>query len=180
MEGVVTILGEPFYEMVETIWRNVDAVCGLASVKATDIPHFSWHVAETYPEEKLAAILEETCAKAQPFWVMTAGLGIFTAEKCVLYISMVTDSTLIQFHKQLWERLDGIGVRASPYYSPGQWVPHITLALDGLEAEGLSCAVRELACRPYIWEMKVDHLAMIGEAGLESGLDLLRFQFGGV
>jgi 2'-5' RNA ligase len=180
MEGVVTILSEPYYEMVETIWREVDAVSELNSVQATDIPHFSWHVADSYPESKLASILKETCAEARPFWVRTAGLGIFTAEKCVLYISMVADSTMIQFHKQLWERLDGIGVRASPYYSPGQWVPHITLALDGLEAEELSRAVRKLACRPFIWEMKVDHLAMIGEAGLESGIDLLRFPFGGI
>jgi 2'-5' RNA ligase len=177
MEGVVTILGEPYYEMVETIWRQVDGACSLHCVKATDIPHFSWHVAETYPEGRLASILEETCADAQPFWVKTAGLGIFTAEKCVLYISMVTDSTLIQFHKRLWERLEGIGVRASPYYSPGHWIPHITLAKEGLEAEELSCAVRELACQPFLWELRVDHLAVIGEAGLESGTDLLRFPF---
>jgi 2'-5' RNA ligase len=177
MEGVVTILSQPYYEMVEDLWAELGAVCGLASVKATDIPHFSWHVAETYPHGKLTPILEDLCAKAHPFWVRTSGLGVFTGEKCVLYVSLVTDSTLIQFHKILWESLDGIGVKASSYYSPGHWAPHITLALDGLEAAELGCTMKQLAYRSFAWEMQVDHLAIIGETGLKNGVDWLRFPF---
>jgi hypothetical protein len=46
MEGVVTILGEPFYEMVKTIWREVDRACSMHSFKPTDIPFHMW--LETY------------------------------------------------------------------------------------------------------------------------------------
>jgi 2'-5' RNA ligase len=180
MEGIATILGEPYFETVKSIWRQVEETCRFQCVKATSIPHFSWHVADTYPEQPLSHILEAVCASARPFWVRTAGLGIFTAEKCVLYISIVSDSHLIQFHTRLWECLEGIGSKPSPYYAPGQWVPHITLALEGLEAEELSCVVKNLACRSFIWEILVDHLAVIGETGLESGTDLLRFPFGGM
>lgn len=179
MEGVVSILADPFYQMVETLWREVDKDCGLQNVKPSDIPHFSWHVAETYHEQKLASILEAVCAETQPFMVRTAGLGMFTAEKCVLYISLITNQKLLRFHKRLWESLKGVGEQVSLYYAPGMWVPHITLASEGLGEMEASCAVRNLACKPVIWEIPVDHLAVIGEAGLGSGKNLLRFPFGG-
>jgi len=179
MEGVVSILSEPFYGKVESIWKDVDEACGLKSVKATDIPHFSWHLAESYHEQDLASILEEVCAVTQPFSVRTAGLGMFTAEKCVLYISLVTDQRLLEVHKRLWERLKGVGENPSPYYAPGMWVPHITLAHEDLGEAELSCAVRCLACKVILWEIPVDHLAVISEAGVEDGKGLLRFPFGG-
>src|SRR5512139_1427357 len=98
MEGIVSILPDPFYQMVETLWHEVDRDCSLHQVKPGDIPHFSWHVAETYHKQKLAPILKDLCDQTQPFTVKTAGIGMFTAEKCVLYISLVTDANLLQFH----------------------------------------------------------------------------------
>jgi hypothetical protein len=179
MEGVVTILGEPHYSLVESLWHQVNEICHLEGVKPTDIPHFSWHVAETYAEGRLAGILREICAETEPFTVQTAGLGMFTAEKCVLYITLVKDAPLFAFHQKLWERLQGVGERPSPYYSPEQWVPHITLAYQNLGGAELSCAVGELACKPFVWQVQVDNLAAIGEEGLQSGKGLLRFPFGG-
>ena len=178
MEGVVSILGSPHYSLVEALWREVDEACGLKGVKATDIPHFSWHIAESYAEQRLASLLEEICAETQPFTVRTAGLGMFTAEKCVLYITLVKDPQLLRFHHRLWERLEGVGERASPYYAPDLWVPHITLAHENISETDLSCAVHQLACKPFLWHMQVDNLAVIGETGLSSGKGLLRFPFG--
>lgn len=179
MEGIVTILGDPYYGMVKDLWRTVAEACGLQIVKATDIPHFSWHVAESYHEGELAPLLEEFCAGELPFKVRTAGLGIFMAGKNVLYIALVADLQLLEFHQRLWRALAGVGEQVSPYYAPGNWVPHITLAHEGLGSHELSCAVRKLAEMPLLWELAVDHLAVIGETGLESGKPLLRFPFGG-
>lgn len=179
MEGVVTILSDPYYRMVEAMQREVAEACELHSVRPTDIPHFSWHVAESYREQELAPILQEVCAEMHPFTVKTVGLGVFMAEESVLYIPLVADLPLLQFHQRLWQRLEGVGEGVNPYYAPGNWVPHITLAHEGLGVSELSCAVRMLAEKSPVWEMQVDHLAVIGETGLGSGKSLLRFPFGG-
>ena len=54
MEGVVTILGEPYYEQVQTIWREVDAACGLRDrthlIPAATFGHYSKQVA-VYPSD---------------------------------------------------------------------------------------------------------------------------------
>lgn len=179
MEGVVSILGEPHYSLVEGLWRQVNETCHLEGVKPTDVPHFSWHVAETYAEEPLMGILQQICAETVPFTVRTAGLGMFTAEKCVLYLTLVKDPHLLSFHQRLLQRLEGVGERVSPYYAPDHWVPHITLAHQDVSSADLSCAVGELACKPFLWQVRVDNLAVIGEGGLKNGKGLLRFPFGG-
>lgn len=179
MEGIVTILDEPHYSLVEELWHQVNQICHLQAVKSTDIPHFSWHVAETYARNRLTRILEQVCAETQPFVVRTAGLGVFTAEKCVLYITLVKDVQLLNFHQRLWQLLEGVGESPSLYYAPDQWVPHITLAHQGMGGVELSCAVGELACKPFLWNIQVDNLAVIGEGGLPGGDDMLRFPFGG-
>lgn len=178
MEGIVSILPDPYYKIVEALWNEVDQDCGLHQVKPGDIPHFSWHVAETYDTRKLTPILKKFCDQARPFTVKTAGLGMFTAEKCVLYISLVTDMNLLQFHTRLWDCLQGDVERVSPHYAPGKWVPHISLADEGLGEKELSCAISSLACKPLLWELTVDHLAVIGESSSDGG-NFLRIPFGG-
>jgi 2'-5' RNA ligase len=109
--------------------------------------------------------------------VLTTGLGIFTGEVPVIYIPLLKNPNLIAFHGHLWERLNGVGIGASHYYSPRRWAPHITLAHGDVDQEALVCALAKLAFREFNWEIIVDNLAFAYQPEDKTGWTKYRFPF---
>ncbi|MGL4608372.1 MAG: 2'-5' RNA ligase family protein [Trueperaceae bacterium] len=72
---------------------------------------------------KLAELLEHTKA----FALMLASLGTFSNEHGVLFLAPVVQQNVLEFHKRVHaccEPSSDLG----QLYTPGRWVPHITLA----------------------------------------------------
>ena len=164
MDSIVTILEEPFYQSVKTIWKDLELQCGFTNAVPMTVPHFSWHVAESYKDEKrLIKVMETVCRQAKPFTVTTAGLGIFPAPKLVVNIALVKNRALLEFHQNLWELLNQLANQPSPHYAPESWAPHITLAYEEFTAKGLCCVMEYLLGRLTDWELTVNNLALISQ-----------------
>jgi len=132
----------------------------------------------------LNSILEELAARSQPFSARTAGLGIFPGEKPVVYIPLVKDRQLLNFHEMMWSTLTSLSVESSPYYSPQNWMPHITVFFDELydplpaEWQGravMDCVVNYLVGRDLNWTIQVDNIAY---GCMEAEMSFKRYQFG--
>lgn len=170
MDGVVTILEEKHYQVVQEIWQDLQQACGLQDNKSLTVPHFSWHVAQEYPDElRLDELLEKASLDIKPFTVRTAGLGIFFQPRLVVYVAVVKTRALIQLHQKLWEELAELAKQPLPYYAPAYWIPHITLVYEELTESALACALTRLANRQLDWEIDVNNLALIGQSQSESG-----------
>jgi 2'-5' RNA ligase len=163
MHGLVSLLPEPFYQQVERLWQSLENETGLNGIRVTPHPHFSWQIAEDYDLERLKPILERIASQTQPFSVHTSGIGLFSGARPVIYIALVKTLELIQFHSMVWESTLGTSNAASPYYSPGNWVPHISLAYGDVTSENIGAAIKKLAFQSYAWEMQVDNFAFISE-----------------
>jgi hypothetical protein len=50
MHGLVSLLDSNHFGMVEEFWLRLEKECGLSGVKVTPYPHFSWQIAQDYPE----------------------------------------------------------------------------------------------------------------------------------
>jgi len=177
--GVVSLLDSKHDAQVRRIWEGLKTECAWTGPNPKDVPHFSWHVAESYDEEHLAGTLLEICSRWKPFMVQTAGIGIFAAEKPVIYIALVKNQHLIQLHHMLWERLQGLGQGVSPYYAPDAWMPHITVAYEGVNPQSIGCLMQELAFKPLRWDIMVDNLIMVGRTVDADQHPLIRFSFTG-
>ena len=178
MQGVVSLLDDEHYESVEGIWRELERDFGVRGVYATPFPHFSYQVAESYRVEEVEAALRETALAHRPFKIRTAGLGVFNATHPVLYVAVVRGPELSALHEELWSRLSPLGEGVSDYYSPAEWVPHVTLAQSNIDYDQLCAIVRSLACRNFHWEVTVDNLSLIYDTGEQQGLRC-RYTFGG-
>ncbi|HEV2763276.1 MAG TPA: 2'-5' RNA ligase family protein [Pyrinomonadaceae bacterium] len=178
MEGVVSLLDDEHYASVEGIWRELERDFGVRGVYATPFPHFSYQVAESYPPELTDAALSEAARECRPFKIRTAGLGVFNATHPVLYVAIVRGPELSALHELLWSRLAPAGRGVSDYYSPGEWVPHITLAQSNIDYEQLCSIMRSLGSRSFHWEVTVDNLSLIYDTGERQGMRC-RYQFGG-
>ncbi len=179
MYGIVSILEQPFYEKVESIWQMLENDCGLKGIRMTPIPHFSWQVAEGYNIPRLEGVLRGAAASEEAFSIHTAGLGVFSGVSPVIYISMVKDEALLQMHKRIYQQVSSAALGLSRFYTPEAWIPHITLAHGDVNLKKTCCALELLVDQVFDWEIRIDNLAVISEAVDEGEAQPLRFQLGG-
>jgi 2'-5' RNA ligase len=175
MHALVSLLPAPFNAKVEGIWQELEQELGLAGIKATPFPHFSWQIAEAYERESAGKILEGIAAATRPLTIWTSGLGLFTGTNPVIYVPIVKTVELVRFHAQAWEALAPVCHGRSPHYDPGQWLPHISIAYGDVTGENIGPAMQKLAFRNYDWEMVVDNISLIDDPCGE--MDSLRYAF---
>lgn len=179
ISGIVTLLSNPLNSEVESLWRMLDDECGTHLDATSEFVHFSFHVAENYNLERLIPVLKEISDGIQPFKVQTSGLGIFSGEKPVLYIPLVKDSQLLQFHEFIWKRVAPVARGINQQYAPHNWMPHITLAQDIVNCERLDCMISRIANQPFNWELMVDNITYIRLGDGKSNEDIHHYQLTG-
>lgn len=163
MHGLVSLLPEPFYARVETIWQELETRFGLSGIQVTPYPHFSWQIGEDYPQNLLDEAAQNVSASTPPLTVTTGGLGLFTGERPVIYISVVKTPTLSAVHKLIWERFKNVCNGVSPLYSPESWMPHISIAYEDVTAKNIGPVMQWLAFQDFNWEMTIDNISFICE-----------------
>ncbi len=72
-------------------------------------------------------------------------LGIFPRPEGVVYLGAVVTDQLLSIHREFQTRFANLMTGARPYYMPGNWIPHCTLAY-GLAIEAIPSAV-EISAR---------------------------------
>ena len=169
MHGLISLLPPPYDAQVEVLWRELEEAHSLAGIRITPYPHFSWQIARHYDLEKLEHSLQRIAARTPPFSVHTTGLGLFSGPRPVLYIPVVKDPGLVRLHEIIWQELQTTAQGLSPYYGPGAWMPHISLAYDDLEPGNIGPILQSLLPRTFNWEMTIDNLAFIYEPDGEVG-----------
>jgi hypothetical protein len=177
MHGIVSLLDEPNYSKVEQLWKELELECGLKGIKVTPIPHFSWQVALDYDLNLLRPVLQEIAATARPFMARTAGVGMFSGPKPVVFINVVKTDEMLSFHKLVWERTRHSALDISPLYAPQSWIPHITLAHNDMIWPSVACAIQKLVYRPFNWEILVSSISVISQAEGLVGEESMHFDF---
>lgn len=176
MNGIASLLDGSATSHVEGLWQELETRCGLVGVKSTPFPHMTWQVTEDYDLPRLEVALRAVVGQVRPFSIHTSGLGLFTGENPIIYISVVKDEALMRFHSLLWEDMAGIAFHPAHYYSPAQWVPHITLAYNDLTSANLDCALQSLAFQSFNWEIQIDNLVLVAQ-GESQVPEMVRYQF---
>jgi 2'-5' RNA ligase len=177
MHGLVSLLPEPFFEEVKEIWQHLEDKFGLKRIKVTPYPHFSWQIGLDYPLSTLETTMIEVCSGFSPFEMRTAGLGVFTGVKPIIYIQVVKSPWLNTLHQLIWEKFSAIGEGISPFYHPDFWTPHISLAYEDITEKNVSAVMTWLAAQNFSWDMKIDNLAFIYEPSGKIGEIKYHFPF---
>ncbi|HYN86297.1 MAG TPA: 2'-5' RNA ligase family protein [Pyrinomonadaceae bacterium] len=177
MHGVVSLLDDEHYALVEEVWQELSEKFGVRGIYATPFPHFTYQVSEEYDAERVERALRRVAARTHPFKVRTGGLGIFCLAKPVLYVPLVRAPALEALHERIWEEIASAPTgEAAKYYDAAQWLPHVTLAQGDIDRDQLAEVVRALAGRDFHWDLEVNNLSLIYDTGAEQGLRC-RFNF---
>ena len=170
MYAIATLLDPNSDFKTRDFWQLLETDCGLAGIKTAPSPHFSWQGAENYQVGDVERILKETAGQLAPFMLQTAGLGLFTGPVPVLYLALVKTEGLLKVHRFLWELIGPLATGLNRHYSPDLWMPHITIAYQDLNAENLTCAVRNMLFRPVELDIQVDLLALLFQDNDDTGI----------
>lgn len=177
MHGIVSLLDDDHYLLVEDIWSGLEDALGVRGVYVTPFPHFSYHVAEHYDVALLQPILREFASRTPPFEIFTMGLGVFTeALNPVLYVTVARSPVLSKLNAELWPLVADASVGIVEYYHPEHWVPHITLGYGDITRESLAEAVRVLSRWDFTWQIRIDNIALLYDEG-DAKEDLLQYRF---
>lgn len=164
MQGLVSIIPEPFYQQIESIWDELEIKFGLVGFLVSPIPHISWHIAEQYDFDQAEKSILAAIKKITPLHIRTTGIGLFTGIRQVVYIPVVKDCELIEIHRQIWSATQPHSFESNQLYNPDNWVPHITIIHENLTEDNIGPVIKYLAGRSFSWEMKIDQLAFITDA----------------
>ena len=179
MCGVVTLVGNPIKSEMESLWEILENDCGIILDDALKFVHISYHVAEDYNLDHLLLILKKVAREVQPFKVQTTGLGLFSGKNPTLYIPLVKNSLLLQFHDYLWKRVSPAARAIVPYYAPQNWVPHITIVPETVNQKNINCAMERIVDKAFNWELVVDNVAFVGLGVGQSKIDIHQYQLVG-
>jgi len=178
MHGVVSTFDTASDLKVRAIWHELNAQFGLTTLQEGLVPHVSWHVAEDYELAGLMQQLAEITEDIPAFDIHTNGLGVFTGKNLVLYLAIVKGAALAGLHRKIWRACESFAHGSSSFYTEQSWIPHITLAADGLEQENLPEVLSSLAEREFTWKMRVEticvgrhELGQVGELDCKFGLE---------
>lgn len=175
MHGLVSLLPEPFYSQVESTWQELERDFGLAGIRVTPFPHFSWQVVQDYDWERIADVLQDIARQTSPLPARATGLGLFTGERPVIYVPVVKSAALMRLHQLVWERTAQVSMGRLAYYAPETWMPHVSLAYEDVNQGNVGRVMERLSWQSFDWEMVVDNIALVYEPTGEVGT--LKYKF---
>ncbi len=160
MYGIVTIVEQEAAGQVHELRSLLSATYGADSVKYSNVPHLSYHVADEYDVNAVRSLLERVAAQSAAFTVPTLGLGFVER---VVFLNLARTPMLSEIHRSLWNDATKLGTNAVMRYHPDAWFPHVTLAehdtiLD--HAGVLASAFRDSKVPHEVW---ISNLALIEE-----------------
>ena len=177
MHGIVSLLDEKHYRLVEHLWADLEQSFELKGIKVTPFPHFSWNLASDFNYPDLESVLQRISSSVRPFKVTTTGVGLFTGEKPTIYLPVVKTVELLRYHGLIWDLTASASQGRSPLYCPEQWMPHISLAYDDVTKQNIGPLMEHLAFQSFNWEMTIDNIALIYEPSGTVGILKNHYKF---
>ena len=181
MNAIVSILDKHHYQIVEDIWAKLEREFAVRGVYIIPYPHFSYQVAQRYNVEQLERTLQHFASNSQSFQVKTTGLGLFTGPYPIVYVPVVRNLELTQFHQELCSETSKSAFGIQDSYHSEQWIPHITIGTGDINKFNLPTIIRSLSKRNFNWEITINNIAFIHDTGTKQELrSRFDFKTGGI
>lgn len=170
MFAIMTELDSQSARQIEMIRSRAVAACGGDPAPLQWPLHLSWQGAESYAMGEVEERMRMIAKNVAPITTNIEGVGIFTGSQPVLHLPVTRTPELSALNETLWESLAPLANKSNYYFSPSQWVPHITIVYGtAAAAEAIACMVSQLLSEPLHLNITLDHIYMGYFHGLEYG-----------
>jgi 2'-5' RNA ligase len=117
--------------IIESAWKKL-ADTGIAPYmhQSANRPHLTLAIYQHLDLTECEQQLKSFAATKNALPVVFQYLGIFPTTPAGVFLGSTVTITLLELHAQIHETLNPLCRDPNPYYLPGNWVPHCTLALE--------------------------------------------------
>jgi 2'-5' RNA ligase len=103
-------------------------------------PHLTLAAWSGLNADSFRLVAAQLAGRTRPLACTLASIGVFPTHEGVLFLTPAISADLVQLQLVVLDRLRQSGVDVEPYWMPGHWVPHCTLAI-GIPREIMAAAV---------------------------------------
>jgi 2'-5' RNA ligase len=172
--AVALVLDDMSGTAVHKLAQRLHTSIGI-SAAAEFPPHVTLAVCTGLDLTRFEVVLRESVATAHALECTLAAVGIFPTPEGVVYLGVAPSLRLVELQTRTVECLRNGGAEVEPYWIPGQWIPHCTLA-TGLPLEVIPRAIEALIeeFAPFTGVLQQVCVVEAESAGLRYAVDLLR------
>lgn len=117
--------------IIKSAWRKLaDTAIAPYMHQSANRPHFSLAIYQHLDLRECEQLLKSFAATKNRLPVSFQYFGVFPTTPAAMFLGSTVTVSLLDLHAQVHEALRSISTDPLPYYLPGQWVPHCTLALE--------------------------------------------------
>jgi 2'-5' RNA ligase len=175
MYAIISELDAESSVIVKTLWAELRVACGLKAIDDLPTPHMNWFAAENIDIPAAKSIIAGIAASRGKLTTYVFDLGIFSGSRPVFYLPMVKSQEMFELHQSIWKEAVLLSQAPNKYYSPTQWLPHITLAINDVTREKLACALESVAFEPVEMTVTVENLVVVAQEDHPSSMALHPF-----
>ncbi|MEH7110715.1 2'-5' RNA ligase family protein, partial [Bacillus sp. JJ1764] len=130
--GIASLLtDEQKYEVLR-FWDIFEKDFNSVGVRSFDHPNLGFQGGRCSNISILKEELSKLCTKISPFDFTVDGFGFFEVPSKVVYLQVKKTNEILDVHKKINSTLAKCCEDLFHFYTPENWVPHITLAMDDL------------------------------------------------
>jgi hypothetical protein len=128
--GVSAWFDEKSEHQIRMIWKDLHERSINSTLHTGPYrPHITFGINEKLNVDKFAESIQNKLGGNGPIPFILPSIGIFTEPLAGIFNVTVTDE-LLKFHDTVQKLMAKYGSDQVPYYLPGRWNPHCTLAPD--------------------------------------------------
>jgi 2'-5' RNA ligase len=126
--------------------ETLAGIQGLATVRQLgDVHHISLAIYNDLPLDRFVPALAAFAETLTPFEVHLASIGLFADITNVVFLGVVVTDPLLALHRSAHAALDAFRESCCEYTLPGNWVPHVSLALNATNGAAQAATATLLA-----------------------------------
>lgn len=159
--AIELFLGEPGANVVRQIWQQI-AEAGISShLHESGIrPHLTLAASDRVGDLSVETMLREWGAATRPRQITFNGLGLSPSERANVFLTPIVTSDLLELHRELHDKLEGLLVSPWTRYLPGHWVPHCTL-VERVHSIDLARTIEIARSAPFPVEARLVEIALV-------------------
>lgn len=139
--AIELFLDDSSSDAIRQIWHELARTSVSPSMRDSGAhPHVTLVVADRVDVAGTERFLKEFAANEPALPLTFSSLGIFPADPAVAFLGPVVTPRLLDLHARFYRNVESLAQAPWPYYLPGRWVPHATLAMD-LSIDAISSVV---------------------------------------
>jgi 2'-5' RNA ligase len=159
--GVVSILEGEAYAETKRMWRFFEKQYGSKAIQNFPHPHLSFQGGKSKDLKTIDSKLQNLSREILPFPVIIRGIDTFKKPERVIFLSVRRTKILQSIHKKIDDLLQKYCTWTFRYYTPQNWIPHVTLAQKDITPADFRNAQEYLESLCLNYELTLCNLCLV-------------------